>query len=172
MLQGEGSGAEPSRIRTLLAAAGTGAAAGLAGVAAMTLGEKLEQAVTRRPDSYVPARALLRLLGPPAPDDEQPAGWNYAMHVGTGVVVGALRGVWSAVGLRGPRANVAHTSFRLAFDQTIENGTGAGAPPHSWPAREQAVDLLHKSVYSWVTGLVADRLIPPRLESRRGTVSH
>ena len=172
MLQGEGAGAEPGRIRTLATAAGAGAVAGLVGVLAMTVGEKLEQTVTHRPSSYVPARALLGLLGRPAPDDEQPPGWNYAMHVGTGVLVGALRGVWSAVGLRGPRANVAHTSFRLSFDQTIENATGAGAPPHTWPLEEQAVDLLHKSVYSWVTGLVADRLVTPRLQSTRGTLSH
>ena len=164
--------ADPRRVPVLLRSAARGAAAGLVGVAVMTAGEKLEQAVTHRPDSYVPARALLGLLGRPAPDDEQPTGWNYAMHVGTGVVVGALRGVWSAVGLRGPRANVAHTSFRLAFDQTIENATGAGAPPPTWPVAEQLVDVLHKAVYSTVTGIVADRLIPPVLQSSRGTTSH
>jgi hypothetical protein len=87
-------------------------------------------------------------------------------------VLGALRGVWAAVGLRGPRADLAHTVVRLAFDQTLENATGVGAPPHTWPRQEQLVDLLHKAVYSAVTGLVAERLVPPRLESRRGTTSH
>ncbi len=61
---------------------------------------------------------------------------------------------------------------RLATDQTVENVTGVGAPPHTWPVREQVVDVLHKAVYSFTTGLIADRLIPARLESHRGTTSH
>lgn len=80
--------------------------------------------------------------------------------------------MWSAVGLQGPRANLAHTAVRLATDQTIENATGVGAPPHTWPVREQAVDVASKAVYSLVTGTVADRLVPPRLQSRRGRHSH
>jgi len=38
--------------------------------------------------------------------------------------------------------------------------------------REQVVDVLHKAVYSFATGVVADRLIAAQLESRRGTTSH
>ncbi len=160
------------RSAALLPAALQGAAAGLVGVAVMTAGEKLEQAVTHRANSYVPARALLTLLGKQPRDTDQPLVWNHAMHWGTGVTLGALRGVWAAVGLRGPRAHLAHTVVRLATDQTVENVTGVGAPPHTWPVREQVVDVLHKAVYSFTTGLIADRLIPARLESHRGTTSH
>ena len=162
----------PGRLGILASAAGSGAVAGLAGVAVMTLGEKLEQAVTHRPNSYVPARALLTLLGRHPGDDDRPPVWNYAMHVGTAVAVGVLRGVWAAVGLRGTRANLAHTVLRLAVDQTVENTTGVGAPPHTWPATEQLVDGVHKAVYSFTTGIVADRLVYPRLQSARGPVSH
>lgn len=159
------------RSAALLAAALQGAAAGLIGVAVMTAGEKLEQAVTHRPNSYVPARALLTLLGHQPRDTDQPLVCNHAMHWGTGVTLGVLRGVWAAVGLRGPRAHLAHTVVRLATDQTVENVTGVGAPPHAWPVREQVVDVLHKAVYSFATGVVADRLIAAHLESRRGTTS-
>jgi hypothetical protein len=158
--------------RILLAAAGRGLLAGLVGATAMTAGEKLEQALTRRPNSYVPARTLLTLLGRRPTDDDRPVGWNHLMHFATAAGVGALRGVWAAVGLRGARANLAHTVVRLAFDQTLENATGAGAPPRTWPVREQVIDVLHKAVYSLTTGVVADRLVTPRLESRSGTVSH
>ncbi len=161
-----------NRPTALLAAALHGAAAGLVGVAVMTAGEKLEQALTNRPDSYVPARALLTLLGQRPADTDQPLVWNHAMHWGTGITLGMLRGVWAAVGLRGPRADLAHTAVRLATDQTVENVTGVGAPPHTWPVREQVVDVLHKAVYSFTTGVVADRLIAARLETRRGTTSH
>jgi hypothetical protein len=138
----------------------------------MTAGEKAEQAVTHRPDSYVPARALMTLAGRRPAGRERPAGWNLAMHYGTGALLGALRGVWAAVGLRGPRAFLAHAATRLSFDQTVENVTGVGAPPRTWGPREEAVDVAHKAVYALVTGLLAERWITPELESDRGRTSH
>ncbi|HLL61458.1 MAG TPA: hypothetical protein VK401_00290 [Propionibacteriaceae bacterium] len=161
-----------SRRRALGRAAVVGSAAGLVGVAVMTAGEKVEQALTGRPHSFVPARALLTLLGRHPDEADRPPGWNHAMHWSTGALLGALRGVWSAIGLRGPLASTWHTAVRLAFDQTVENVTGVGAPPPTWPRQEKLVDVLHKTVYSVVTGAVADRWIPATLESRRGTTSH
>jgi hypothetical protein len=161
-----------TRGAVLRRAAGRGAVAGLAGVVVMTAGEKAEQAVTGRPDSYVPARALLTLLGRHPGDGDRPLLWNWAMHYGTGALLGALRGVWAAVGLRGPRAHLAHTVTRLSFDQTVENTTGVGAPPGTWPAREEAVDVAHKAVYSLVTGVLTERWVPPSLESARGRRAH
>lgn len=86
--------------------------------------------------------------------------------------MGALRGVWAVTGIRGPRANVTHTVVRLAVDQTMENVTGHGSPPSAWPLGEQVVDVAHKTVYAFVTGLVADSWIGPTLSSRRGRHSH
>jgi hypothetical protein len=163
---------ETTRVPRLAGAWAQGAVAGLVGVAAMTVGERLEQSLTGRPASYVPARALRTLLGRPVADTEQPPVWNHLMHWGTGALVGGLRGVWSVTGIRGPVATAWHTVVRLAFDQTVENATGAGAPPMTWPARERAVDVLHKGVYSTVTGLVADAWIRPELRSLRGRTSH
>jgi hypothetical protein len=160
------------RPRTILAAAARGAAAGLVGVAVMTVAEKAEQSVTHRPNSYVPGRTLLTMMGGHPPNDAKPMLWNHAMHWGTGATLGALRGVWAAVGLRGPRAHLAHTVVRLSFDQTVENASGCGAPPHIWPQREQAWDIAHKAIYSLTTGLLAERLVPSKLASRRGTTSH
>ena len=94
------------------------------------------------------------------------------MHYGTGALLGALRGVWAAVGMRGPLADLAHTVVRLAFDQTIENATGVGAPPRTWPREERGIDVAHKAVYSVATGRIADLLIAPDLESHRGRTSH
>ena len=161
-----------SRPRALLTAVARGSAAGLVGVAAMTAAEKLEQALTGRPDSYVPARTLLTLLGRSPGDDARPLVWNHVMHWGTGAALGGLRGLWAGVGLRGPRAHLAHTVVRLATDQTLENAAGTGAPPHTWPVQEQVVDVAHKAVYAVATGLLADRLVAPVLQSRRGTTSH
>jgi hypothetical protein len=43
----------------------------------MTVGEKMAQGLTRRPDSFVPARALLTLLGREQADDDESAVWNH-----------------------------------------------------------------------------------------------
>ena len=160
------------RPRAIAAAAARGAVAGLVGVAVMTAAEKLEQSVTHRPDSYVAGRTLITLLGGHPGDADRPLVWNHAMHWGTGAVLGGLRGVWAAVGLRGLSAHLAHTVVRLSFDQTLENSSGCGAPPRTWPLREQAWDIAHKAIYSVTTGLLAERLVPPSLESRRGILSH
>jgi hypothetical protein len=141
-------------------AAVRGAAAGLAGVAAMTLAEKLEQRLTGRPSSYVPAHTLARLLGLSRPDaDDWPR--NILMHYGNGIVLGAVRGIMAAANLRGPRATLLHAPLRLAWDQTLENLTGTGAPPWTWPRDELLIDVAHKTVFSLATGALADAVVDP-----------
>jgi hypothetical protein len=135
-----------------------GAAAGLAGVLAMTVTEKVEQRFTRRPDSYAPGFVLQRLIGPPDVTPRRSDAFNWAMHAGQAMVVGVLRGAMANAGLRGPWASAMFTVVRLTSDQLLENSTGVGAPPWTWPRAELAVDLLHKTVYGYATGAVADLL--------------
>jgi hypothetical protein len=135
-----------------------GMAAGAVGAAAMTLAEKLEQRVTGRPDSHVPARTLVRLMGLPERPREQPRSLNLLMHFGQGVLLGALRGIMANGGLRGPWSSAMFTVVRLTNDQMLENATGVGAPPWTWPRRELLVDVGHKAVYAFATGAVADLL--------------
>ncbi|QDV39581.1 hypothetical protein [Tautonia plasticadhaerens] len=152
-----------------LQAASRGMVAGLAGVAAMTAAEKVEQLFTRRPNSYVPAHTLERLLGRPGRPDEQRLGLNWAMHWGQGILLGAVRGLMAERGVRGPVGSLLFMNLRLLNDQSLENATGVGAPPWTWPVDEQAIDLLHKGVYAFVAGAVADRLVagPPGVPGRR-----
>ena len=140
-------------------AAMCGLIAGAAGVAAMTIAEKLEQSLTGRPDSYTPAHTLERLLRQPHKPDSDRLGMNWAMHWGQGILLGAVRGWMSEAGVRGPVASFLHLNLRLLNDQTFENATGVGALPWTWPVDEQAIDLMGKGVYAFVTGAVADRLI-------------
>ncbi|MGA4965612.1 hypothetical protein [Streptomyces pseudogriseolus] len=143
-----------------------GLIAGTAGGVVMTLGEKLERAVTGRPDSHVPARVLQRLSGLPEQPGRQPLPVNWAMHFGQAAALGVLRSVMAHAGLRGPLASAKFTVVRLTNDQILENATGVGAPPSTWPRKELAVDVLHKTVYAFVTGVVADALA--RRSSGRG----
>ena len=136
-----------------------GLAAGGAGVAAMTAAEKLEQMLTRRPNSFVPAHTLERLLRLPSKPDEERLWMNWAMHWGQGVLLGAVRGLMAERGVRGPVGSFLFMNLRLLNDQTLENATGVGAPPWTWPVDEQVIDLLHKAIYAFVTGEVADRLV-------------
>ena len=137
-----------------------GLAAGAAGVAAMTLAEKLEQRITGRPNSYVPAHTLERVLGLAHRPDAERLWLNWAMHWGQGILLGAVRGLMAERGLRGPVGSFLFTNLRLLNDQTLENATGVGTPPWTWPVDEQALDLTHKAIYGFVTGAVADRLVP------------
>ncbi|MEN3210456.1 hypothetical protein PUR23_10465 [Methylorubrum populi] len=133
-----------------------GLVAGAAGVAAMTLAEKVEQSLTGRPNSYVPAHTLRRILGlPPRPDRER-VRMNWAMHWGQGIALGPLRMLMAERGMRGSVASFLFLNLRLLNDQALENATGAGAPPWTWPRDEQRIDLLHKAIYAFVTGYVAD----------------
>jgi hypothetical protein len=124
----------------------------------MTVSEKLEQMVTGRPDSHVPARVLARLTGLPEGPRQQSRALNLVMHYGQGAVVGLVRSIMAGAGLRGPVASTKFAVIRLTNDQVLENATGVGAPPQTWPRLELVVDLLHKAVYAFVTGLVADAL--------------
>jgi hypothetical protein len=62
-------------------------------------------------------------------------------------------------GLRGPVGSFVFLNLRLLNDQTLENATGVGSPPWTWPVDEQVIDLTHKAIYAFATGAVADRLI-------------
>jgi hypothetical protein len=137
-----------------------GLAAGAAGVAAMTLAEKLEQRFTKRPDSYVPAHTLERLLGLPHKPDDQRLGLNWTMHWGQGILLGAARGLMAQHGVRGAVGSFLFLNLRLLNDQTLENATGVGAPPWKWPRDEQIIDLVHKGIYAFTTGFLLDRFIP------------
>ncbi len=135
-----------------------GLVAGGAGVLVMTVGEKVEQRLTRRPDSHVPARVLQRLTGMRERRGRQPVPVNWVMHFGQGIVLGVLRSVMAHAGLRGPWSSAKFAVVRVTNDQILENATGVGAPPQTWPRPELIVDLVHKTVYAFATGAVADAL--------------
>jgi hypothetical protein len=137
-----------------------GAGCGVVGAAVMAVASKGEQLFSHRPDSYVPAHTMSRLIGLPDPDSDR---WprNMAMHYGAGALAGGIRGAMSYANLRGPFASLMHTNIRLTFDQTLENLTGVGGPPWTQPRDELAIDVAEKAIFSLVTGALADAAIEP-----------
>ncbi len=91
---------------------------------------------------------------------------NWAMHWGQDILLGSVRGIMAAHGVRGPFASYLFMNLRLLNDQTFENATGVGAPSWTWPRDEQVTDVLRKGIYGFVTGAVADRLIAGPLRIR------
>ncbi|MFJ9150349.1 hypothetical protein ACIRP7_20205 [Streptomyces sp. NPDC102270] len=89
---------------------------------------------------------------------EQPRTINWATRYGQGALLGVLRSIMAQAGLRGPVASAKFAVIRLTNDQILENATGVGAPPSTWPRQELVVDVLHKAVYAFSTGAVADAL--------------
>jgi hypothetical protein len=120
-----------------------GFVAGALGVGAMTVSEKMEQAITGRPNSYVPAHTLERLFGLAQKPDGERWWLNHTMHYGQGAgtsirmrvrstydsrllraVAGGIRALMSYHGIKGPFASFMFTVIRICMDQTLENWTG------------------------------------------------
>lgn len=71
-----------------------GLVAGVAGVAVMTSVEKIEQLLTHRPNSYVPAKTLARLLGRKPERHAHDRALNWTMHWGRASCWVPLGDIW------------------------------------------------------------------------------
>ena len=96
----------------------------------MTLVEKAEQSITNRPNSHVPGKTLVTMIGlSPAYYDANATTINHAMHWGQGALAATARGVVAYFGIVGPFGSSIFMGLRLLVDQTLENWTGVGALP-------------------------------------------
>ncbi len=123
----------------------------------MTLSNKIEQAFTGRPNSYVPGHTTGTLLG--LSRDRHPDFLNQVHHYGMGIIVGPVRALMAYYGIIGPFGSFLFTGIRLLADQLVENAAGTSDFPWTWPINEQVIDLLHKGVYALVVGYICDTQI-------------
>lgn len=95
---------------------------------------------------------------------------SWLAHWSLGIAPAALRGIMAEGGMRGPLASGMFFITRMTTDETMENVAGVGKPPWSWPPKLGAIDVLHKGVYAFATGAVADKLAstPPPQARRTG----
>jgi hypothetical protein len=120
---------------------------------------KIEQMITNRPNSYVPGRTIATHLGLSSFYEQHPDILNQVHHMGMGMIAAPIRAIMSYYGIIGPFASFVHTGIRIMMDQFVETTAGVSSPPWTWPINEQVIDVLHKGVYSLVTGYICDRLI-------------
>lgn len=91
----------------------TGMLAGIAGATAMLASDKLEQAISGRPSSSIPAT--------------RPSGsWVRDQNC---VLAAALRAIMAEGGMRALLASSIVFVTRLATDETMQNVAGIGKPP-------------------------------------------
>jgi hypothetical protein len=126
----------------------------------MTGSNWLEQLITGRPDSYVPARTMGNHLGvSPEFYSRHTVLLNHAHHFGMGMLAGPFRAIMSYYGVIGPVAAFMHTGMRIILDQLMETTAEVSMLPWTWPINEQVIDILHKGTYSLVTGYLCDKLV-------------
>ena len=102
----------------------------------MTGTNKLEQMITGRPNSYVPARTIGNHLGVSADFYRKNTDLlNHVHHFGMGMLAGPVRALMSYYGVIGPVAAFIHTGVRIMMDQTVELTAGP-LPPVRLPELE------------------------------------
>ena len=142
----------------LFAAVCRGAAAGLAGTAAMTLSSTLEAKLRGRPPSDAPARAAGNVLRVEPRDEEGKSRFSNLVHWGYGTTWGIARGLLDRLGLSPGRATAAHLGAVWGAEAVMLPVLGVAPPVWKWGGTELAVDLLHHGVYAGTTGIAYEAL--------------
>ncbi len=129
---------------------GVGIAAGLIGTIVMTIGQKAEMALTTRPPSSTPAKAVEKVAGVEleTADDKQRA--STPIHWAYGTALGAI-----LAGLdRIPEPARTGLFFASAWGggAMLLNGLGLATPPHRQKSRDLATDISHHAVYALSAG--------------------
>ncbi len=144
---------------SIVGAVGRGMIAGALGTVAMTVTQRAEMAMTERKPSTVPGQVGAHLIPGKDPDDDADVRQlNAGVHWGHGIMMGAVRGLLDAAGLRGPAASGAHFALLWVSDAVLYRSLGIADVPWRWTGREIATDVAHKGVYAAVTGAVYDAL--------------
>lgn len=136
-----------------------GLVAGAAGTVVMTAFQKLvEMPLTRREDSFVPARMTARLV---RREPSSRSGWlalNYASHFTVGAVWGLALSVARSRGLDGQKRVAAVYSVVWNSDWIGLVALGVDGPPWTWKRRDLAIDVGEKLLLAEVASLTLDML--------------
>ena len=140
---------------------GRGIVAGVGGTVVMTAFQKfVEMPLTRRPESYAPARFAQRVTPAEPRTPQARRRLNYGTHFALGTMWGAAYGIAAAQGLRGQKA--VHVVFGVVYVADVALNTVLGLyQPQRWTVQDVTVDVVNKYVQAQGTGLVFDRLLDP-----------
>ena len=143
--------------RALLSVA-RGVLAGLAGTAAMTLSQAIEQRLSGRTGSTTPADGVAAATGITPKDETARNRLNVVAHWGYGTGWGVARSLLDLAGERGPLATGIHLVALLGSEQVLTPAFGLGSPTPAYGATATVTDLGHHAVYAAAAGTVFDAL--------------
>ncbi len=142
--------ADPGLVEVLV----KGLAAGVAGTAAMTISEKIEQARSHRADSMVTVEVGAKIVKPPLETGAQAQKLGQVVHWMHGVTWGAVRGLLALTPLKALAASALHYVSLWTSDVVLYRVLKIEPLPHKWEKQALAIDLFHKLVLSAVTSAV------------------
>ncbi len=119
----------------------------------MTLSSTVAAKLRDRDASSAPADAAGKVLGVQPRDEAGEARFSTVAHWSYGTSWGAVRGLLSAAGLRGPSAAVAHFAGVWGSAQVMLAALDIAPLPWESLREEVAIDAFHHAVYAIATGL-------------------
>ena len=125
----------------------------------MSLAEELEQRLNRRSDSSRVNGDAGRPSSISHQSDDDRLWFRLATRVGQGALLGAVRGLMAERGLRGPEASLLLLKLKLLSDEALDGADAGREARRGRSISEPQLDLLHKGIFAFTTGAVADRLI-------------
>lgn len=137
-----------------LKAAATGLLAGVAGTAAMTATQRIEQSLTGRQDSRVPAQVGAKLTERTPQSSSQSKQMGTTVHWAHGISMGALRGILGRTSLSPGAASSLHFVLVWSGDALLYTALGITPPPWKWAMKDLVTDFGHKLVLSTITSAV------------------
>ncbi|MEX0967185.1 MAG: hypothetical protein WD077_08095 [Bacteroidia bacterium] len=143
-------------VNKLAMAIGKGLLAGLAGTAAITISQMMQQQITGSGASEAPSRVGGKVLGVQPRNPEGKARFSQVMHWSYGTSWGLMRGAMELAGLRGLPASAIHWIAIWAAELAmVPNMTDAPQATEMEP-QNLAIDGGHHAVYAFAAGAVYD----------------
>lgn len=137
---------------------GRGLIAGFAGTIAITISQMIEMKITKRQQSNTPVEAAGKVIGFEPKAEEEKEKLSNKVHFAYGTVWGEGRALFSALGLTGMLATLAHFAAVWSTAMIMLPSLKVAPPVKQWGLKSIIIDGLHHGVYALTAGFIYDRL--------------
>ena len=141
------------RSGDVASALGKGVVAGVVGTAALTAAQMLEMYLSGREASNAPAEVVEKVLDVEPTSEAAEERLSQLTHWAYGTSWGAVRGLLSAAGLRGPAATLTHFGLVWGAALGMLPAMGVAPPATEWDKQQILKDAGFHALYAVATGL-------------------
>jgi hypothetical protein len=141
------------KLSTVADTIGKGILAGLAGTAAITAAQMLDQKLTGREPSDAPAKAVEKVVKVEPKDEEGEQRLSNLTHWAYGTGWGVPRAALAALGLAAPVATLLHFAIVWGTALVMLPTLRVAPPATEWDQRELAKDAVLHFTYAAAAGL-------------------